>query len=280
MRRNIVLLTLFALLLPMGGVVSAQETEQEILQRYLSKTEKKHIRHQGWFAMNFAMNRINRHNDYNSFADYETQRFTGTNFSWLNMAKTFGAEFGMMMNRRMAFSLGGEYWLKMGETFSGSYLYQPIGAAVSDPSSDIKVYGASASLLYYFTNAPTAQNGLKSFALRSKVTFGYYRAKWELWADYQNLNLSTSLPEPSNLTFTGSAPGLAMTFGGDYPIGAHGFSLGAELGYQYLNFNNVSWYNDQNHEVVVTYAGTPETRVDLGFSGFIGKVEFKKLFTW
>ncbi|MEW6051399.1 MAG: hypothetical protein AB1644_10110 [Candidatus Zixiibacteriota bacterium] len=280
MRRNVVVLTLFALLLSIGGAVSAQETEQEILQRYLSKAEKKQIKHQGWFALNFAMNRINRHNDYNSFADYESQRFTGTNFSWLNMAKTFGAEFGMMMSRRMAFSLGGEYWLKMGETVSGSYLYQPISASVSDPASEIKVYGGSASLLYYFANPPTPQDGLKALALRSRVTVGYYRANWSLWADYQNLNLSTSLPEQSNLTFKGTAPALTMTFGGDYPIGTHGFSLGAEFGYQYLNFNNVSWYNDQDQEVVVTYAGTPETRVDLGFSGFIGKVELKKLFTW
>lgn len=280
MRRTVVVLTLLALVVVMAGTAVAQQTEQEILKKYLAKTEKKHVMHQGWVSLSFAMNRINRHNDYNDFANYSTDQMTGSSFSWLNMAKAFGAEFGVSVNRRFGFAVGGEYWTKMGETMTGSYEYQPISTAVSDPKSEIKTYGGFASLTYYVTNPPTPQDGLKKLALRTKLTVGYYQTKWDLWPEYQNLNLSTALPEQSNLTYSGSAPAIALTLGGDYPLGSTGFCLGTEFGYQYLNFSNVSWYNDQDQEIVVTYAGTVDSRVDLAFSGVIGRIELKKFFKW
>lgn len=280
MRRSVVVLTLLAFVVSLAGAAVAQQTEQDILKKYLSKTEKKHVQHQGWLSVNFTMNRINRHNDYNDFANYASTQMTGSSFSWLNMSKSFGGEFGVSVNRRFGFALGGEYWLKMGETITGSFEYQPISTAVSNPSSEIKTYGGFASIIYYVTNPPTPQEGLKHLAVRTRVTVGYYQTKWDLWPEYQNLNLSTALPEQSNLTYTGSAPAFSFTLGGDYPLGASGFSIGTEFGYQYLNFKNVSWYNDQDQEVVVTTAGTAASRVDLTFSGVIGRVELKKFFKW
>jgi hypothetical protein len=47
----------------------------------------------------------------------------------------------------------------------------------------------------------------------------------------------------------------------------------------YLNFKNVAWYNDQDQEIVASYTGDADGRVDLGLSGFRAKIELKRFFS-
>jgi hypothetical protein len=263
-----------------AGVALAQETEEEILNKFLKKNETKHIQHLGWFSANFAVNRINRHNNYNDFANYESQQFTGAELTWLNTAKALGVEVGTSVGKRFAISVGGEYWLKFGQTLTGTYMYQPAGAAISNPSSKIGVFGGYAGIFYYLMNPPTPSEKLSRPALRIGGTAGYYRVKWDLWPEYQNLNLSTAIPDGSNIAFEGSAPGFSAVVSGEYPLKFHGLSVCAELNYLYLNFKNVAWYNSSEQAVVATYGGTPDTRVNLTLSGVRAKFEVKKFFSW
>ncbi len=264
----------------LAGVTFAQETEEEVLARFLKKTETKHIQHLGWFSANFTLNRINRHNDYNDFANYETQHFQGAELSWLNTSSALGAEVGTGIGKRFAISVGGEYWLKFGQTLTGTYMYEPAGAAVTNPSSKISVFGAYAGIYYYAMNPPTPAERQVRPALKFGGTAGYYRVKWDLWPEYQNLNLSTSIPDGSNIAFEGSAPGFSAVVSGEYPLKFHNLSVCAELNYLYLNFKNVAWYNNREQEVVATYGGTTDSRVNLAFSGIRGKFEIKKFFSW
>ena len=57
-------------------------------------------------------------------------------------------------------------------------------------------------------------------------------------------------------------------------------NIGVDFGYMYLNFKNIAWYNSADEEIVVTYNNSEDSRVDLGLSGFRGKVELKRFFTW
>ena len=53
-----------------------------------------------------------------------------------------------------------------------------------------------------------------------------------------------------------------------------------DANYLYLNFGNVAAYNSSDQEIVATYSGEEDGRVDLGMSGFRGKVELKRYFSW
>ncbi|HVP06485.1 MAG TPA: hypothetical protein VMS71_01485 [Candidatus Acidoferrum sp.] len=280
MRFKFGVMIVLAVLLGMASKGFAQETEQDVLNRVLKDYDVKSIKHIGWFSINFGMNRINRHNDYNDFANYQSTQFTGTSVTWLNTAKSLGAELGTIMAKRFALSLGGEYWLKFGQKMSGSFMYTPAGQSITDPSSEMTVYGIYTGVQYYVMNPPTPTDRLTLPAVRIGGTAGYYRVKWTLWPEYQNLNLSTSQPEISNIAFEGSAPGFSFVVAGEYPLKFHGLSLNAELNYLYLNFKNVAWYNGREQEVVATYGGTPDSRVNLGLSGVRGKIELKKFFSW
>ncbi|MCH9024783.1 MAG: hypothetical protein IH931_05555, partial [candidate division Zixibacteria bacterium] len=96
--------------------VTAQLTEQEIIDRYMKKSEKQQKQHKKlyWLSGSYAMNRINKHNDYNDFANYTSAQFPSAQIEWLNKANSFGLEFGWMFNKKFAVSIGGEYWMKLG----------------------------------------------------------------------------------------------------------------------------------------------------------------------
>ena len=271
-----------ALLFMSSLAVQAQETEQDIVNKYLQKMEKEHAKKLGWASFTFSFNRINRNNDYNSFATHVSSDLSGTDMTWLDNAKGLGAEFGVIFKNRFAWSLGGEYWLKFGQTMSGTYTYQPslsTAVQVVDPSSEITVFGIYTGFQYYLLNPPDNERQLTSLALKAVTTVGYYGVSWDLWQQFENLNLSTSLPEGENMTFKGSAPGITIGLGADYPLNFHGMVFGAEVQYMYLNFKNVAWYNDQDQEIVASYTGDADGRVDLGLSGFRAKVELKRFFS-
>ena len=88
------------------------------------------------------------------------------------------------------------------------------------------------------------------------------------------------MPAAINATFKDSNIGLSLSAGAEYPLNFGSMSLGVDVNYLYLNFNNVAWYNSQDQEVVASYAGNIESRVDLGLSGVRGRIELKKFFNW
>ena len=125
-----------------------------------------------------------------------------------------------------------------------------------------------------------AKEHVAKLTVRVGGTAGLYVANWDLWPEYRNLNLATNAPVNANTTFRGTAPGLTFNFGVEYPVGWAGLVAALDMNYLYLNFKNVAWYNASDEEVVVTYNGTADSRVDLALSGVRGKFEIKRYFNW
>ncbi len=282
MRRFLCILCAAAIALSAAGMVSA-ETEKDIVNRYLKKIEKKQTQKLSWLSLSYTLNRINRNNDYNSFANTVSTQLPETDLPWLGQASTFGVDFGVSVKSKLMWTVGGEYWMKFGTNDDGPYTYTPeagLSLAVENLQSEVKVYGVTTGLQYYIYNAPSASQPLNGLSARVNGTVGYYHAAWDLWPEYQNLNLATSTSESENTTFEGNAPGFTLGVGGDYPLNFFNMNLGVSFGYMYLNFDNVAWYNSQDQEVVVTYNGASDGRVDLDLSGFRGKVELKRFFSF
>ena len=283
MCRKFAMIVAFTLALASAPVLFAGETEQDIVNRYLKKAEQKHTTKISWLSVNFTLDRINRENDYNRFAIYSSDHFSSTDIPWLGEGKSFGIDLGVVFRQRFAWSIGGEYWLKLGTHKTGSFDYNPPSGTptvVTDLYSEIRVFGVSTSIQYYLLNPPFPQETQSNLALRLVGSVGYYQAGWDIWSEYQNLNLATSAPISENTTYKGTAPGFSFGVGADYPLKVFNLALGVDFTYLYLNFKNVAWYNAQNQEVIATYDGTSDGRVDLGLSGFRGKVEVKRFFKW
>jgi len=283
----IVLMIGIALLLSVS--VSAQtrttsKTEQELIDKYLQKSKKVQEKSKKlyWVTGHYSINRINRNNDYNKFAIYASSQFSNTDMSWLNTGSSLGLEFDWLVNKNFSWTLGGEYWMPLGETQVGTFDYTPPSgnSTVTELRSEIKVYGVSTGIQYYLLNPPTPTERLTKPAVRVGVGAGYYQVKWDLWDQYENLNLATATPSPINSTYRDNTLGFTFSVGGEYPISAKGFAFGVDLQYLYLNFKNVAWYNSQDQEIVPTYEGNPTSRVVLGLSGVRAKVELKKFFSW
>jgi hypothetical protein len=265
--------------------LQAQDSEDAMVNQYLQSKTKEEVKKLGWASVHFRVDRINRNNDYNDFAITTSQQLDGGEISWLKQGYSFGADFGTILKKRFAWSFGGEYFLNLGTSLDGTYLYTPasgLPTSVENPSSEVKVWGIYTGLHYYVLNPPqVGREGLVDLAVRVGGTVGYYGVRWNLWSDYQNLNLATSTPAGGeDESFTGSAPGFSLDVGIDYPINFWNLGVGVDLSYLYLNFTNVGWYNSQDQEIIATYDGTEDGRVDLDLSGFRGKFEVKRFFSW
>jgi hypothetical protein len=275
----VALLTLFAF----GSLLASTDKEQEMVNQFLKKTETKHAQKLSWMSVGVSLDRINRKNDYNSFTMSLNHQIDGGQFSWLGNATAINAEFGAFVKNGLAWSIGGEYWMKVGEKLSGNITYAPSGGVptvLTNPSSEIKTLGFYTSLAYYLKNAPKPGKPITGVSFFVGGTVGYYQTNWDLFSEYQNLNLSTAAPDGANTTFKGSAPGFSANLGVDFPIQFGGLILSGEASYLHLNFNNIAWYNSVDQEVVATYAGSTDTRVDIALSGVRAKVNLKKYFSW
>ncbi len=280
MRIKTFILTTLVAIFSFSSVVVANDAEEALTNKFLKRLEAKHMKKLTWLSGYFSLNRINRDNDYNKFASYESNNFSTTELSWLGDAKSFGMEMGVVFKEKFAWSLGGEYTMQLGQEITGSHFYNPTGSLVENPSSTISLYGIKTGVQYYFYNAPSVAEKLTSLALRTGFSVGYYQVSWDLWSSYSNLNLSTSAPTGSNTTFQDNAASFEVHLGADYPTKIMGLALGFEMSYLYLNFNQVAWYNSQDDEVVASFNGTSDGRVDLNFSGIRGKVEIKHFFNF
>ncbi len=279
------LVTALSLIFLAGAVLATDvsESEQDIINKFLKKTEKKHTTKLSWISVNFAANRINRSSEYNDFATLVSNDFSNASIPGLSQASSFGLDFGLHLNTRLAVLFGGEYWLKLGSRQSGSFDYNPpqgSNATVTELVSEIQVFGLTTGAQYHLLNPPTANEATRNASLFFKAHVGFFWADWDLWQDFENLNLSTATPVDNNTTFGGSAPGFSFGVGGDYPLNFFDLALGADFTYLYLNFDNVAWYNSQDEEIIVTHDGTEAGRIDLELSGFRGKIELKRYFRW
>lgn len=282
MRRATVILSVLVILLSAVATVSA-ESEQDIIDKFFKKAEQRHTKKLSWVSLSYSANRINKDNPYNRFAVTTSPQVDNANIAWLNMASSFGLEMGLRVSNRLAWTVGGEFWMNLGSDEPGPFTYTPPSGTpveISNLTSKIKVYGFTTGFNYYLKNAPKPDEPVTGVAVRINSTVGFYNVSWDLWNEYENLNLTTSAPSNGNTTFKGTAPGVSLNLGVDYPLNFFNLSMCAEAGYFHLNFKNVAWYNTQDNEVVATYAGTPDTRVDLKLSGFRGKIEFRRYFQW
>ena len=272
-------LMMFLLVLSLGfSTLAAQETEDDIVNRYLNQAVAKHTHKLGWAAVNFCVDRINRHNDYNDFTITESRKLTNGTFSWIEQGFSFGADFGVIFKERFAWSLGGEYWLKLGETLpeNDTYLHLSTSTTFSaNPKSDLQVFGVNTGLQYYLMNPPRTDQKLTGLAARIGGSVGFYTVSWDLWPEYENLSLATNTPVAANTTFKGTAPGFSFGFGLDYPLGLLDLGLALDASYLHLNFGNVAWYNN-GEEIIATNDGTAEGRVNLALSGARGKIELRR----
>ncbi len=282
MRRISIIFAILSLL--MAGAVTAEVNprERDIVQRYMNQVEEKHTNKISWMSGHFEVNRINRHNDYNTFATNESARFTDASIPWLGEAKSLGLDMGLVFKDRFAWSVGGEYWLKLGSNEPGTYTYAASSgtAEVNDLKSQISVWGITTGLHFYPLSHPTVQGKLDKLSLRVGGNVGYYSANWDVWSAYQSINLSTALPEAENIAFSGSGPGFSAVIGLDYPLGWNDLAIGLQTSYLHLNLDNVAWYNTNDEEIVATSTGLADGRVDLDLSGIRARFEIKKYFSW
>jgi len=271
------------MVLSVSTLAATNPAEREIIEKYSRKIQKKQTRKLAWISGSFELNRINRNNDYNRFATYESNNFANTNISWLDQAKAFSLEYGMKLGSKMAWKVSGEYWMKFGENSSGAFSYTPPGGlqtSVSEKVSEIKTYGFSGGLDYYLSGAPSVEESLTGTALKIGASVGYHFVSWDVWDNYQNLNLATSAPASGNITYQGTAPSVSLGIGAEQPIKIAGLSAAFDFEYLYLNFKNVAWYNTIDQEIVATYASSADSRVNIGLSGFRGRFELRRYFSW
>jgi len=280
MRSRVFLTIASSFLLLVSSAVASSDSEEEILQRYMNKIQKKRTSRMTWMSAHFSVNRIDRDNDYNAFANYETLNFTDATIPWLGEATTLGADFGMVFSNSFAWTLGFEYWFELGESLEGTYYYEPSGTYVENPESKINVFGITTGIQYYLKNRPSRTGELEKMAVRVGAGCGFYKVKWEVWEDYWDFNLVTNYTDASSAAFEDQTLGFNVNMGIDYPTRAFGLILGVDLGYLALKFDNVSWVNTWDQEVVASYTGDADGRVDLDLSGFTAKVELKRFFCW
>ena len=279
-----VLSLVLVLILAGSCMIQADETEQDIVNKYLAKAKKQHTKKLGWLSINYQYNRVNRgHNEYNHMANTLSTQVDGADFGAINNTNVFGVEFGTVFQKKFAWTVGGEFWQKAGDSNTGTFTYTPISgtpAQVVDPKSEVSVWGVSTGIQYYVKNNPQPASKLTKLAIRTGVNVGYYVATWDLFDQYENVNLTTGIDEGQNIAFKGTSLGFSFNVGVDYPINLWDMSLGVDANYLMLNFDNIAWYNAQDQEIIATWTGDDTGRVNLNLSGARAKVELKRFFSW
>lgn len=266
------------------------QTEDEIIAKYLKKTEVRNSNRIGYVVVTGCYGRLGTGNDYNRFGEDLSRFVTGLNGSYDHIdgifrSKEFYAGLGMITSSRTALEAGLTYWMKMGNSPQGDY---NLSLAFPDDTSDhlgmqlkseVQVYGFSGNFAYYVTNPPDKSGLLRSLAIKTNLGAGYYFANWQLWDGFNTFNLSTQDYEPLDGKLTGTAPGFTVGMTLELPVGFGGLVMEGGARYQYLNFANMKWYNSKSEENVVTYNGTTE-RVKLDLSGPRAQFGLKRYIAW
>ncbi len=249
------------------------QTEDEIVARYLKKTEKKHHTRTGFFSAGFAYGKLQDDHDYNKFVDYSNGNLVpGKALDGIYRSDQIGVELGFMLYSSLAFKAGFEYWTKFGSDRDN---YQ----------SEIQVYGLTGGVDYYLFNGPNAEGRLQGISPRLSLAGGIYFSNWEVWDGYDPINFTTGLPEltlddDNSGPMKSTAPGITASLGVDVPTPVFELVLSAQGSYQYLNFSKVKAYNSIDDELYASYTDDINDRVELDFSGLRGKIELRRFFQW
>jgi hypothetical protein len=263
---------------------SMAQTEDDIIAKYLKKTEKKHKNKIGYMSFYGSYGKLPGDGDYLKFVGYANNGIDpGGPIEGIWRSKQFGGEFGIMVTPYASVNFGFEYWLKMGNSSTGDYTFtiNPAGT-YNDYTvrSEIKVYGFTGGINYFPLNPPDREGLVHSVSAHIGAGIGYYLARWELWDSADAFNLSTSSTEPNVDAFDGSTLGFSIWAGADYPTGFYGLLVGADVKYQYVNFENLHTYNGLGEELYVSYDGAETGRVDIDVSGFRAQLAIKRYFAW
>lgn len=269
------------------GPVFAQ-TEDEIVSKFMRKTEKKHINRVGFIAAYFSYGKLSDNSSYNKYSIFVDKNLTANNPSDLKMDGAYrsdqlGISLGMMIAPRIAVKLGFEYWLKMGTNKMGDYDFNlaPFGEQRNfNLVSELQVYGITSGLDLYLLNPPDKFGQFHSLAFRISGGGGFYMTQWKIWHGSNSFNLSTGASEANIEPLKGSAPGFYGGIGFDLPIRFLGMTLGSEIIYMVMNFNSVKSYNRLGEELYLSYPDDTSKPIKLDYSGPRGKMELKKFFSW
>jgi len=269
----LVMLVVFAATI---AVSAFGETEDEIIARYLKKADKQHKNRIGFFAANFAYGRLTgpgyENFNFASSSDLATVNGLVNPHGGFWRSRELGFRLGLMMTYRIALNLGFEYWLPMNSdvdvdvtSISGTLETE----ASYESQSTINVYGFNVGVDYYLLNGPNEIGELPGLALRIGLEGGLYVSNWDLWQE------SGEGFEPMK----GTSPGFAIHGGLEYPTQFLGMVLAADAGYFFLNFNDLTSYNDVSGDLELT-CQEDGSDLQLDFSGLRGKIELKRYFRW
>lgn len=266
------------------------QTEDELVAKYLNKTEKKQIRKVGFIVVNGSFGRLFRDNDYNKFTVRVNPLLaavgsTTPTVEKINSSYELFGGFGMISSPKTAAQIGFSYWLKQGSAQTGDFNLSLVN--INDPAdlydfnlkSEIQVYGLAGEVHYYLTDTPDKYGKLHNIAFKLGAGFGFYFASWELWDGFTGYNLNTGTPEIIEGKLKGAAPGLKALAGVELPIGLAGLVVEGSAQFQYLNFTGMKWYNSNNEEVVAT-VNNSGTKVELDMSGPRVQLGLKRYFSW
>jgi len=268
----VAILALFALAASAFG-----DTEEDIIAKYLKKTEKKHVTKLGFASASFGYGRLGNIDYYQSVnfaASSDAASLNGTlnPIEGIWRSNEISLNFGLMVAQRFALSIGFDYWLKMSTDANVDYT-ATIGVLEVEESydtpSNVDVYGFNAGVSYYLTNPPTPDNGLAGLAVKVGGGGGIYMTKWNFWQD-QNEDA-----EP----VSASAPAFWLQGGVEYPIGFLDLVIGADGRYFFLNFNDLNSYNEMSGDMELTYSSTGN-EYELDFSGLRAQIGIRRYFKW
>ncbi len=287
MARKIVPFWVFILL--SGAVCSVfGQTEDQIVSKFLNKTEKKHINKVGFITGYFSYGKLSDNSPYNKYSIFVDNNVAAQNPSDMKMdgayrSNQLGISFGMMAASRIGVKLGFEYWMKMGTNKVGDYSLglAPYGDQKGfNLVSELQVYGLTGGFDLYLMHPPDKFGRFNSLAVRFTGGGGFYMTQWKVWQGSSSYNLSTGTSEATTEPLKGSAPGFYGGIGFDFPVRFLGLTLGTEVIYQVMNFNNVKSYNSLGEELYLSYPDNTTDRINLDYSGPRGKIELRKFFSW
>jgi len=285
-RRILPFWVIFLLAGVVGGAFA--QTEDDIVAKFLNKTEKKHFNKVGFVSAYFSYGKLSDNNPYNKYSIFVDNNVVSQNPSDPKMDGAYrsdqlGITLGMMMSSKLAVKLGFEYWLKMGTNRVGNYNFSiaPFGQHNNfNLISELKVYGVTGGIDFYVINSPDKFGELHSLAVRLTGGGGFYMTEWKVWQGDSSFNLSTGYLDATIEPLKGAAPAYYAGIGFDVPIKFLGLTLGTEAIYMIMNFNNVKSYNSLGEELYLSYPDNTEDRVNLDYSGPRAKLELKKFFSW
>ncbi|MCP4705781.1 MAG: hypothetical protein GY865_14375 [candidate division Zixibacteria bacterium] len=281
-KKLILLIGVLFLFVAVGSAYA--QTEDEVVASFMKKVEKKHKTKVGFFSTSFSYGLLNSDNGFNQFKDYANSRISpGYPVPGAYRSYQFNADFGMMLNPRVALKLGFDYWLKMGGDQTGDYTLsvEPLGLQTDiNMKSEAQILGFSVGADYYLTNPPDKYGIIHGLAFKVGATGGFYMANWEVWEGMTSYNLATAAFESNSDPLKDNSLGFTVSGGIDYPTPIWDMLIGFTGEYQYLNFDNIKSYNTVGEELYLSASDAGTDQVSLDLSGFRAKIELKKFFSW